>query len=309
MKKNADTTRSREPLPDRREMTFWEHLDELRMTLFFCLTAFVAAATASLFFYKEIFAILRLPLERAAQTTGTPETLSDALSSMHFTDPFSILLYIALLGGLVLSGPFILYKVTRFIAPALNTRERRKLIPICLAATALFVAGALLAFFKLAPISIEFMYFFSNEMSLKVNWLAADYYAFIVILVLFVGVVFEFPLLVVALQYFELVSKKTLLRKWRWVIAGILVAITLVSPISDPVTLLALTALLFLLFLGAVFVGDFLLKKKIKARLADEAAFDTEFSPVKTSASSDAASRAEAVPVSDDIDSDLKVLD
>lgn len=302
MKEKTENRRSRENSAVESEMTFWEHLEELRVTLFACLLAFVLAAAGSLFFYKEIFSALRFPLECALREIGEGEQLSalqNALTSMHFTDPFSILLYIALLGGIVISGPFILYKVAQFIAPALNSRERRRLIPICLVATMLFVAGALLAFFKLAPISIEFMYFFSEEMGLQVNWLAADYYAFIVVLVLFVGIIFEFPLLVVALQYFEIISTKSLLRKWRWVITGILVAIAFVSPVSDPITLLALTGLLFLLFLGAVFAGDFLLKRKLASRAADERAFDAEFSHEKN----------KPVPVTDDEDGDLKVLD
>lgn len=300
VKKNADNSSRKNP--SKGEMSFWEHLEELRLMLFASLSAFAGAAAVSLFFYKEIFALLRLPLENALKGIGsTPsaDAARTALMSMHFTDPFSILLYIALFGGILLSGPFVLYKLAQFVAPALSSRERRRLIPICLSATLLFVAGALLAFFYLAPVSIEFMYFFSNEMGLQVNWLAADYYAFIIVLMLFVGAVFEFPLLVVALQYFEVISKKTMLRQWRWVVAGILIAIAFVSPISDPVTLLVLTGLLFLLFLCAVFVGDLLLKKKLRARAAEEAAFDAEFSPPE----------ADEPKNIDDSDGDLKVLD
>lgn len=281
VKKNIGIPSSRQSSPEKGEMSFWEHLEELRLTLFACLLSFIAAAGVSLFFYKEIFEILRFPLECAAKDAGATELFPNPLTSMHFTDPFSILLYIALLGGIVISGPFVLYKLSKFVAPALTARERARLIPICISASLLFVAGALAAFFKLAPASIRFMYFFSEEMGLQVNWLAADYYAFIVILVLFVGAVFEFPLFIVALQYFEIVSKKTLLRQWRWVIAGLLIAIAFVSPIGDPVSLLALTGVLFLLFLCAVFVGDFLLSKKLKARADETAAFEAEFSPAK----------------------------
>lgn len=309
VKKNADKPVPGETLSDKSEMTFWEHLEELRMTLFFCLFSFVGAAALSLLFYKEIFEILRLPLTWASASVGDSETISEALTSMHFTDPFSILLYIALLGGIVISAPFVLYKLARFTAPALNVRERRKLIPVCFAATALFIAGALLAFFELAPISIEFMYFFSSEMGLQVNWLAADYYAFIVILVLFVGLLFEFPLLITALIYFEIIAPYSLLKKWRWVLSGILVAIAFISPVSDPITLLALTGLLFLLFLCAVFVGDFLLKRKLAARAADEAAFDAEFPSASPQKNLPEAPPAQAAPVTDDENGDLKILD
>lgn len=306
MNKEPDSPRSRDDASPKKEMSFWEHLEELRMTLFACLIAFVGSAVGALIFYKEIFSLLRIPLERAGDASGA---MQNALTSMHFTDPFSILLYIGLLGGIVLSGPFVLYKLGRFVAPALNEREQRRLIPICLSASALFIAGALLAFFEIAPVSIEFMYFFSGEMGLQVNWLASDYYAFIVILVLFVGLLFEFPLLITALIYFEIIAPRSLLKKWRWVLSGILVAIAFISPVSDPITLLALTGLLFLLFLCAVFVGDFLLKRKLAARAADEAAFDAEFSSASPQKSLPEAPPAQAAPVTDDENGDLKILD
>lgn len=262
------------------EMSFLEHLEELRMTIWSCLVAFAVAAGTSIVFYKEIFSALRWPLEHAlANRAG--EVASEqihALTAMRFMDVFSILLYIAFFGGIAISCPIILYKLGRFIAPALTAREQRKIVPACATATAFFFAGCALAFFWLAPISIQFMYYFSAEMGLQVNWLASDYYNFIVILVLFVGVMFEFPLGIIAVQYLEIVSTKTLLAKWRWVIAIILLASVLVSPIGDPVALLGLTAILFLLYLAAVFAGDFLLRKKLLARASEEAAFDAEFS-------------------------------
>ncbi|MBR5622972.1 MAG: twin-arginine translocase subunit TatC [Opitutales bacterium] len=305
MNKEPASPRSRDDASPEKEMSFWEHLEELRMTLFACLLAFVGSAVGALVFYKEIFSLLRLPLERAGDASGA---MQNALTSMHFTDPFSILLYIGILGGIVLSGPFVLYKLGRFVAPALSQREQRRLVPICLSASVLFIAGALLAFVEIAPISIEFMYFFSSEMGLQVNWLAADYYAFIVILVLFVGLLFEFPLLITALIYFEIIAPRALLKQWRWVVSGILVAIAFVSPVGDPITLLALTGLLFLLFLCAVFVGDCLLKRKLAARAADEAAFDAKFAAA-TPQKHPEPSSTQATPVTDDENGDLRILD
>lgn len=262
----------KEPREPSDEMSFWEHLEALRMTLFACAAAFALAATASLIFYKEIFALLRLPLERAAAGTDFAADAETALAAMRFSDPFSILLNIALLGGVVLAGPFALWKIAGFVAPALTARERRRLLPLCAAALGLFAAGAALAFFVLAPLSIRFMYFFSEQMGLRVNWLAADYYGFVVMLVLFVGALFEFPLLVVALQYLELISARALLRGWRWVAAGILVLTAFVSPTGDPVGVLALAGTLFALYLGAVFVGDFLLRRKHASEAAETSA-------------------------------------
>ncbi|MBQ8724012.1 MAG: twin-arginine translocase subunit TatC [Opitutales bacterium] len=250
---------SAESADARGEMSFFEHLEELRSTLIACIAAFVGAGTLSLVFSKQIFALLRLPLEWANVPAGEDQ----ALVVMRFMDTFSILLYIALLGGIVLAGPFVLYRFGKFVAPALTRAERSRLIPFCAAASGLFLTGAALAFFWLAPVSIRLPYWLAEQFGLQMNWLAQDYYLFVVALTLFSGLMFEFPLVVVFLQYAEMVSKEALLEKWRWVLSGILVAGVLISPIGDPVVLLVFSGVLFALFLAAVYVGAFLLKRKI----------------------------------------------
>ncbi len=240
------------------EMSFFEHLEELRSTLVACIAAFVGAGTLSLFFSKQIFALLRRPLEWANVPAGEEQ----ALVVMRFMDTFSILLYVALSGGIVLAGPFVLYRFGKFVAPALTRAERSRLIPFCASASGLFLTGAALAFFWLAPVSIRLPYWLAEQFGLQMNWLAQDYYLFVVALTLFSGLMFEFPLVVVFLQYAEMVSKEALLEKWRWVLSGILVAGVLISPIGDPVVLLVFSGVLFVLFLAAVYVGAFLLKRK-----------------------------------------------
>lgn len=250
------------------EMSFFEHLEELRSTLVWCVAVFAVAGTLSLIFSKQIFAALRWPLDHA----GVPAADAQALVVMRFMDTFSILLYIALLGGIVFAGPVILYRVGKFAAPALTASERSRLIPFCVAAGGLFLCGAAAAFFWLAPVSIGLPYWLAEQFGMQMNWLAEDYYMFVVMLTLFSGLMFEVPLVVVFLLYLEIVSKKTLLSKWRWALAGILVAGTLISPIGDPVALVGFSGVLFALYLASIFAGDFLLRKKL-ARAAAERDF------------------------------------
>lgn len=241
------------------EMSFFEHLEELRSALIACIAAFFGAGTLALVFSKHVFAALRLPLEWANVPAADAR---QALVVMRFTDTFSILIYIALLGGVVLAGPLILYRLGKFVAPALTRAERARLVPFCAAAGGLFLAGAALAFFWLAPVSIRLPYWLAEQFGLQMNWLAQDYYLFVVALTLFSGLMFEFPLVVVFLLYAEIVSRETLLEKWRWVLSGILVAGVLISPIGDPVVLAAFSGVLFGLYLAAIAVGSILLERK-----------------------------------------------
>ena len=241
------------------EMSFWEHLEELRSTLFVCLAAFAGAGTLALVFSKQIFSLLRWPLEHAS---GVPETETQVLMVMRFMDTFSILLYIALSGGIVLAGPFIIYRLGKFVAPALSEAERSRLIPFCAVSSVLFLLGVLVAFFGLAPVSVSLPYWLAGQFGLEMNWLAEDYYFFVAALTLFSGLMFEFPLVVVFLQYAGIVEKETLVKQWRWVLTGILVAGLVISPIGDPVVLLVFSGALFLMYRAAIHVGDFLVKRK-----------------------------------------------
>lgn len=241
------------------EMSFLEHLEELRSVLVFCVVAFVISGAVALAFSEEIFNVLRWPLEHAP---SVPADGSQALVMMRFMDVFSILLYIALLGGIVFSGPFVLYRVAGFVAPALSPSARSRLLPFCAAASVFFLAGAAAAFFWLAPISVGLPYMLSEHFGMRMTWLAEDYYLFVVMLTLFSGIMFEFPLVVVFLQCMGFVSKKTLLKKWRWVFAGILVAGALLSPIGDPIALLIFSGILFMFYFAAVFVGDWLRRRR-----------------------------------------------
>lgn len=241
------------------EASFLDHLEELRAALVWCLVVFIAVGVVSLIFSKEIFGFLRWPLEHSA---GVPAAADDqALIVMRFMDVFSILLYIALSGAIVFAGPPILYRLGRFVAPAFSPAERSRLVPLCIASSALFLCGAALAFFLLAPVSIAIPYRLAAYFGMHMNWLAEDYYLFVVALTLFSGLMFEIPLFVIFLIAAGVSDRRTLLSKWRWVLSGILVAVVLLSPAGDPIAVLVFSGVLFALYLGGIFIGDFVSKR------------------------------------------------
>ena len=297
-----------EPMPGRGEMGFLEHIEELRKVLFRCCLVFALAAGLSLVFYKDIFKALRWPLDKAIamdaarQLATTPPPEPDPIAGqrvieailetgkipaealagvaqapgtafihmqvMKIMDVFTILMDVAMFGGLALAGPFILWFGAGFIAPALTPSEKRFITPVIIAALMLFATGAALSFFWLCPLSIDFALYLCREMNLAWNWTAADYYSFVVMMTLLVGLVFEFPLVIVALQYFEITSTRWLLSIWRQALLGILVVAVVFTPLGDPLSVTVLTGILFALYLVSIFVGDWLMRFK-RRRLAD----------------------------------------
>ncbi len=247
------------------EMTFLEHIDDLRVSVLRVSLVFIVGVGTALIFYKEIPVFLRLPLEWAKSISPAMADFGQ-LREFTFMGVWSVLMYSAFAVGVALASPVLLYEIARFVGPALTDREKRGLIPFCLGALVLFIAGAVLAFTFLTPMSIVVWHDFATNMGLSTDWQASDYYGFVVMMSLLTGVALQFPLALIILMWLELVRPMTLLRSWRGMLFGIVVLAAVVTPIGDPVTLGILAGLLFVLYLIAVGIGNVLVRRKRVAR-------------------------------------------
>jgi len=249
----------------RSEMTFLEHVEDLRRSVMRVAIVFALGFLGCLVFYKEIPAFLQLPLEWAKAASPAMASFGQ-LREFTFMGVWNVLMYTAAAGGLGLASPVFLYELARFIGPALTDREKRGLIPFCVGALVLFVSGALLAFLFLTPMSIVTWHHFATGMGLATDWQGSDYYGFVVMMSLLTGIALQFPLALIILMWLELVRPVTLLRSWRGMLFGIVVLAAVVTPIGDPLTLSLLSGILFVLYLAAVGVGRVLVRRKRLAR-------------------------------------------
>ena len=247
------------------EMTFLEHVDDLRVSLLRVLGVFMVGVVISLCYYREIPAFLQLPLAWAK--ASDPEMAGfGQLREFTFMGVWQVLLYSAFAAGLALASPFIVYETARFVGPALTDREKRGLIPFCVGSLVLFLAGAVMAFCLLTPMSIVVWHHFAANMGLDLAWQASDYYSFVVMMSLLTGVALQFPLVLIILMWLELVRPMTLLRSWRGMLFGIVALSAIITPIGDPVTLAILTGVLFTLYLIAVFIGRGIVRREHQNR-------------------------------------------
>jgi len=254
-----------------------EHIDDLRVSLIRVLAIFMVGMLVSLIFYEKIPAFLNLPLEWAKNPETSPigfligkaEPSLAALGELKeftFMGVWSVLMYAAFAAGIALASPIFLYEVVRFVGPALNNKEKRGLIPFCVAALILFFCGASLAFLWLTPMSVQIWHHFASGMGIEVTWQASDYYSFVTMMSLLTGLTFQFPLALIILMWLELVRPRTLLKSWRGMLFGILVLVGLITPIGDPLSLFVLTGILFCFYLVAVGVGGAIVRRKRIAR-------------------------------------------
>ena len=275
----------------RSEMSFLEHIEDLRVSLMRVLGVFAVGVAIALIFYKEIPVLLQMPLEWAKQidpegmaqpsaqgdlvflgVLSIPSWLisipaiSTQLQETQFMGVWSVLMYAAIAAGIAISSPVFLYEIVRFVGPALNTKERRGLIPFCGAGLLLFLIGAALAFFWLTPMSIVVVHHVAHGMDIRINWQASDYYSLVVMMSLLTGLCFQFPLALIVIMWLELVRPMTLLKSWRGMLAGITIGAILITPIGDLISLAILVAALFALYLVAIFVGSIIVRRKRVAR-------------------------------------------
>lgn len=258
-------------------MSFLEHLDDLRVSMVRVLAVFMVGFIAALIFYDKIPTFLNLPLNWAKHPETSPigfligaaepslQALGD-LREFTFMGVWSVLMYAAVAAGIGLASPIFLYEVVRFVGPALTDKEKRGLMPFCVAALILFFCGATLAFFWLTPMSVQVWHHFAHGMGIEVTWQASDYYSFVTMMSLLTGLTFQFPLALIILMWLELVRPRTLLKSWRGMLFGILVLVALITPIGEPISLCILTGILFCFYLAAVGVGNAIVRRKRIAR-------------------------------------------
>lgn len=258
-------------------MSFLEHLDDLRISLIRVLAVFMVGLIAALIFYEQIPSFLNLPLEWAKRPETSPisSLIGDSEPSLRalgelreftFMGVWSVLMYAAFAAGIALASPIFLYEVVRFVGPALTSKEKRGLVPFCVAALILFFCGASLAFLWLTPMSVQVWHHFAHGMGIEVTWQASDYYSFVTMMSLLTGLTFQFPLALIILMWLELVRPRTLLKSWRGMLFGILVLVALITPIGEPISLCILTGILFAFYLVAVGIGASIVRRKRIAR-------------------------------------------
>jgi sec-independent protein translocase protein TatC len=262
---------------ERSEMTFLEHVEDLRVSVMRVLMVFAVGMVAALIYYEYIPTLLSLPLNWAKNPETSPlhfimggadESLKSMseLKEFTFMGVWSVLMYAAFSAGVAVASPVFLYETARFVGPALTTKEKKALIPFCVAAFFLFLAGAALAFFWLTPISIQVWHHFASGMGMEVIWKASDYFGLVTMMSLITGITFQFPLALIILMWTEIVRPKTLLKHWRGMLFGIVIVVGVLTPIGDIISLVILTGILFGFYLLAIGIGSVLVRRKRVAR-------------------------------------------
>lgn len=222
-------------------MSLVDHLGELRNRIIWSVLAIVAGALVGFLVGDRIISFLKDPLP-----------VSVPLITLGIGDAFAIRIRIAVVVGIILGMPVILWNVWRFVAPGLTQAERRAVLPWIPAALIFFGLGVSIAYVVL-PFAATFLLSFQTA-DLVSMLTAREYFDFVSTLFLAFGLLMEFPILLVGLSRVGIVTSDRLRRSRRMIILGIAVFAAAATPGGDLVSPTILGLTLYVLFEGTVLV-------------------------------------------------------
>jgi sec-independent protein translocase protein TatC len=228
-------------------MTLIEHVRELRNRLFKASLALLVGLIIGYLLADFVFGILKQPY--CAQFPQIPCGQVKFLQ-LGAADGFLLKLKLSLWIGLILSSPVWLYQLWAFIAPGLHRHERKYAYFFVALAAPLFMAGAVLAYFVVSK-GLHFL-LQSGVTGVNQQLEVTRYISFVTNMLLIFGVAFEFPLIVLMLNFVGVASAKRLLGWWRVAVFVFFLFSAVVTPTPDPFGMTALGACLSLLYFGAV---------------------------------------------------------
>ncbi|MFE9206436.1 twin-arginine translocase subunit TatC [Micromonospora sp. NPDC007230] len=261
-------------------MTLIEHIRELRNRLFRASLAIVAGLAAGFWLADPVFLVLKRPYCRLPGTTDALGHCQDLLA-LAPTTGFLLKLKLALWLGLIIGGPVWLYQLWAFIAPGLHRNERKWAYVFVAIAAPLFAAGAVLAYFVVDK-GLGFL-MDSGVGGLSNQFEVTAYIAFVTNMILLFGVAFEFPLILLMLNFTGVASARRLLSWWRVVIFVSFAFAAIATPDPGPFGMTLLAAALSLLYFVAVGVAFLNDKRRGRGRETYGGVADDEVSPLDLS--------------------------
>jgi sec-independent protein translocase protein TatC len=216
-------------------LTLVEHLDELRTRIIISIAAFAVAFAFCFWQNEEILDLLNDPLpgDRVPVTLGV-------------TEPFMTTITVSAYAALLVALPIVLYQLYAFVLPAFSPSERRIALPLLLMVPVLFVAGVVFGYFFVLGPAVHFLLNF-NDTQFNIQVRARDYYSFVTMTLLAMGIVFQVPMGILAITRLGIATPKQL-REWRRYAYLAIAVVAALLPSVDPVSMLIEMVPLMILF-------------------------------------------------------------
>ncbi len=250
-----------EPDSQQGHMSLTQHLAELRMRIIRAGLAVLIGSILVMAFYDTVLGWLLRPYQKLCERreegfcgTSIDGTTGEVrLFNLDPIEGISTRLKIAFYGGMILALPVVLWQLWKFIVPALHKNEKKHAIGFVLSSVVLFCVGGFIAYTTLER-ALEFLIGWSGE-DVDQAFQVQPYVRLVTLMVVAFGVGFIIPVLLVFLQLLGIVTPQTLLGGWRYAIVGTFLISAAITPSGDPISLLALSVPLIVLYFVAILIG------------------------------------------------------
>lgn len=259
-----------------------EHLAELRTRLIRSALAFIVGMVICFTVWNPIFDFLTAPLCQALAENGQEGC---GLILIKLQEGFFVAISISLLGGLVLSFPFISYQLWRFVAPGLYRNEKNAFLPFMIASPFMFLLGASFAYYIVTPLAFDFFLGFQQTSSLNadgefetsaIEFLGSvqEYLSLTIKFIVAFGLCFQLPVLLTLLGKAGLVSSRGLADVRKYAVVAILVLAALVTP-PDVITQVILFVVVYGLYELSIQLVKRVERKRVQ-KLREEGVLDED---------------------------------
>jgi len=248
---NEDNLFNEEENPKEVEMSFLDHLEELRWRIIYSLIGIVIGTIIAWIFIDFLIDnILLIPAKQA----------NFKLQNLRPFGQLFIYFQVAIIVGLILSIPNVFYHIWKFISPALKEKERKYVTGIVVFTTFCFICGVVFAYFVMLPLTLKFAAQFGSA-TIENNFSIDEYFSIVLSVILGAGLVFELPMLSFFLSKIGILNP-TFMRKYRrHALVTILIFAAILTPGTDPVSQIILAIPLVILYEISILVSKFSQKK------------------------------------------------
>jgi len=226
-----------------REMSFLEHLEELRRRLIWSVVFIGAAFVVCWMFAGDLYEIASAPIRSHPAVT---------LSISRPQDIFSLYVKVTMVAAIFMSAPLVILQAWMFISPGLYPHERRYAIPFVLFASVLFVLGGVFGYYVAFPTAVGFLLDWIVQAHLTPIIDAGEYFNLFFTIIVALGIVFQIPAVIFVLSRIGLVSAGLLARKLKYAVFASVVIAAVITPTGDPGNMLIIAAPMVALYIVGI---------------------------------------------------------
>lgn len=229
-------------------MSFWDHLEALRGTLFRSVLSVVILSAIFLCIPKLLFQAVLWPTQADFLLYRLPGVdFSMSLVNIELSAQFFTYMKVAVLSGVVLAFPLIVWEIWKFIAPALYEKERQAVRKAFFLSLGLFYVGVAVGYFVVLPVCLMFFVNFSISDAIVNTISLSSYMSLFTSMVFLIGLLFEFPAVVLVLSSLGVLNRSMLRKGRKFAFVVVLILAALITP-SDPFSMFVLAVPLYGLY-------------------------------------------------------------